>query len=48
MLLRRSAGNRQTFWNGGTSTHPVSLGIGKLITWITITVFYVLLYPVWQ
>jgi hypothetical protein len=35
-------------WNGGTSAHPVSLGIGKLITSVTMTVFYVLLYHVWQ
>ncbi|MDR1400129.1 MAG: hypothetical protein LBJ41_09430 [Treponema sp.] len=35
-------------WNGGTSAHPVSIGIGKLITSITVTVFYVLLYHVWQ
>ena len=37
-----------TLWNGGTSAHPVSLGIGKLITSITVTVFYVLVYHIWQ
>ncbi|MDR2538007.1 MAG: hypothetical protein LBC46_06865, partial [Treponema sp.] len=35
-------------WNGGTSAHPVGLEIGKLITSITVTVFYVLLYHIWQ
>ncbi|MDR2537797.1 MAG: hypothetical protein LBC46_05780, partial [Treponema sp.] len=34
-------------WNGGTSAHPVGLEIGKLITSITVTVFYVLLYHIW-
>ncbi|SDB50082.1 hypothetical protein [Butyrivibrio sp. INlla16] len=31
-------------WTDGTANHPVSLGIGTLITSITMTVFYVLLY----
>lgn len=35
-------------WNGRTSVYPVSLGIDKLLTSITVTVFYVLLYHVWQ
>lgn len=35
-------------WNGGLNLYPVSLGIGKLITSITMTLFYVLLYAVWR
>ena len=32
----------------GLAAHAASLGIGKLITSITMTVFYVLLYHVWR
>ncbi|MGI5173853.1 hypothetical protein H0R92_09670 [Treponema sp. OMZ 840] len=32
----------------GLENHAVSLGIGKWITSITMTIFYVLLYHVWQ
>ncbi len=35
-------------WTDGTANHVASLGIGKLVTSITMTVFYVLLYHVWQ
>ena len=32
----------------GLENYPVALGIGKLVTSITMTVFYVLLYGVWR
>lgn len=35
-------------WNGGLALYPQALGIGKLITSITMTIFYVLLYAVWK
>jgi len=35
-------------WNGGTQYYPVALGVGKLVTSITMTVFYILLYHFWQ
>lgn len=35
-------------WNGGLALYPEALGIGKLITSITMTIFYVLLYAVWR
>ncbi|MDR1692046.1 MAG: hypothetical protein LBR72_01685 [Oscillospiraceae bacterium] len=35
-------------WTDGTANHPVSLGIGTLITSITMTIFYVIFYHVWQ
>jgi hypothetical protein len=35
-------------WTDGTANHPASLGFGKLVTSITMTVFYVLLFHVWQ
>jgi hypothetical protein len=35
-------------WTDGIANHPVSLGFGKLVTSITMTVFYVLLYHVWR
>lgn len=35
-------------WTDGIANHPASLGFGKLVTSITMTVFYVLLYHVWQ
>lgn len=35
-------------WNGGLSLYPGPLGIGKLITSITMTLFYVLLYAIWR
>lgn len=31
-------------WNGGTANFPDSLGVGKFVTSITMTIFYVLLY----
>lgn len=34
-------------WTDGTENHPASLGFGTLVTSITMTVFYVLLYHVW-
>ncbi len=34
-------------WTDGTANHPASLGFGKMVTSITMTVFYVLLYHVW-
>ncbi len=35
-------------WTDGVANHAASLGFGKLVTSITMTVFYVLLYHVWQ
>ncbi|GHU73272.1 hypothetical protein FACS189450_12730 [Spirochaetia bacterium] len=35
-------------WTDGFETYAAALGIGKLVTSITMTVFYVLLYRVWQ
>lgn len=34
-------------WTDGTANHPASLGFGKMVTSITMTVFYVLIYHVW-
>lgn len=34
--------------NSGLKNYPVSLGLGKWITSITMTIFYVLLYYVWR
>jgi hypothetical protein len=34
-------------WTDGTANHPASLGFGKMVTSITMTVFYVLLYHIW-
>ncbi|MDR1664957.1 MAG: hypothetical protein LBR83_08575 [Clostridiales bacterium] len=35
-------------WTDGVANHPASLGFGKLVTSITMTVFYVFLYHVWR
>ncbi len=35
-------------WTDGIANHSASLGIGKMVTSITMTVFYVFLYHVWQ
>ncbi len=35
-------------WTTGLENHPVTLGMGKLITSITMTIFYVILYHVWR
>ncbi len=35
-------------WTDGIANHPASLGFGKLVTSVTMTLFYVLLYYVWQ
>lgn len=35
-------------WTDGTANHAAMLGVGKLVTSITMTVFYVLLYHFWQ
>lgn len=35
-------------WNGGTSAYPAALGFGKAVTSVTMTVFYVILYHIWQ
>lgn len=36
-------------WSGdGLAAHAVSLGIGKFITSITMTIFYVILYYIWR
>lgn len=35
-------------WTTGLENHAFSLGIGKLITSITMTIFYVILYHVWR
>lgn len=32
----------------GLANHPVSLGFGKLVTSITMTIFYCILYQVWR
>lgn len=35
-------------WSGGLEAHAAALGIGKLVTSITMTVFYLLLYYIWR
>lgn len=35
-------------WTTGLENHTFSLGMGKLITSITMTIFYVILYHVWR
>ncbi len=35
-------------WTGGTAEHVAILGIGKLITSITMTLFYMITYYVWR
>ncbi len=35
-------------WTDGTANHAAALGFGKLITSITMTIFYILLYYVWK
>ncbi|GHV02840.1 hypothetical protein FACS189485_04440 [Spirochaetia bacterium] len=35
-------------WTDGFETYAAALGIGKLVTSVTMTVFYVILYRVWQ
>lgn len=35
-------------WTSGLEAHAASLGIGKLITSITMTVFYLILYYIWR
>lgn len=35
-------------WSGGLVKHAAALGVGKFITSITMTAFYVLLYHVWR
>ena len=35
-------------WTGGTANHVAALGIGKLITSITMTCFYMIMYYVWR
>lgn len=35
-------------WTGGTAEHVAILGIGKLITSITMTLFYMIMYYVWR
>lgn len=35
-------------WTTGLAANAVALGVGKLITSITMTVFYVLLYGIWR
>lgn len=32
----------------GLENHPVSLGFGKLVTSITMTIFYLILYKIWK
>ncbi len=34
-------------WTDGIAAHPASLGFGKLVTSITMTIFYVMLYRFW-
>ncbi len=35
-------------WSGGVDAHAAALGVGKLVTSITMTVFYVILYYIWR
>ena len=35
-------------WAGGTANYAAALGIGKLITSITMTCFYMIMYYVWR
>lgn len=35
-------------WTDGLAAHAVALGVGKLITSITMTVFYLILYFIWR
>ncbi len=35
-------------WTDGLANHAASLGFGKLVTSVTMTVFYVFLYHVWK
>ena len=35
-------------WTDGTQNHAASLGFGKLVTSITMTVFYVILFEIWK
>lgn len=37
-----------SLWDKGPETYAFSLGLGKLITSVTMTVFYVILYHVWE
>lgn len=37
-----------SLWDTGPETYAFSLGLGKLITSITMTVFYVILYHIWD
>lgn len=37
-----------SLWDKGPETYAFSLGLGKLITSVTMTVFYVILYQVWE
>lgn len=43
-LIPRSA----ALWTTGLEAHAVSLGVGKFITSITMTVFYLILYYIWR
>ena len=35
-------------WKGGIAEHEAILGVGKLITSITMTLFYMITYYVWS
>lgn len=35
-------------WTTGLEAHAAALGIGKLVTSVTMTVFYLLLYTIWR
>lgn len=37
-----------SLWDKGPETYAFSLGLGKLITSVTMTVFYVILYHIWE
>ena len=37
-----------SLWDKGPETYAFSLGLGKLITSFTMTVFYVILYHIWE
>ena len=37
-----------SLWDKGPETYAFSLGLGKLITSVTMTVFYIILYHIWD
>ena len=37
-----------SLWSGGLEAHAAALGVGKFVTSITMTIFYVILYAIWK